>query len=409
MIATAAACGARTGLEVVKEERGEGGESPDGGGGAGGEPPILCEDELVPTTPAHIRLPHGGAAVRSLEIVRPPSAAGFACIVSDVANDDGTWDVAHGCFEAWGAWPGSLGTAFLTAGSDGGVAATEGAAGYGMVVGSRSGASPSAAFEVPPNDNSVSWNQLVMPSTGHRAAFLARSPGGEHFAGLAEITEKTERLGVFRVGPQSTEPLGEIACAEGPIAAEAVASHDELVIATANGLEFDRCDQAADLEPPSRLQVLALAPGGGTELRYEALHDAPVVDVRAMAGDAGATWIAWESGGAVSLVSVGPSGPEAAPVLVAEGSRGAIALAERHGEPIVATVHKAMGQEPEISVLRVTAEGDVELLGRFDTLGARWLRDLDLVVEPSTGHVIVAYVGQIGSNERAFARRLECP
>jgi hypothetical protein len=402
------ACGARTGLEVVKEERGEGGESPDGGGGAGGEPPILCEDDLVATTPAHVRLPHGDAAVRTLEIVHPPSAPGLACVVSDVANEDGSWDVAHGCFEAWSAWPGSLGTAFLTPGSDGGIAATEGAVGYGIVVGSRSGASLSAAFEVPPNDNAVSWNQFAMPTTGHRAAFLARSPGGSHFAGLAAITDDAERLEVVRLG-QTTEPLGEIACARGPIAADAVASVDVLVIATGNGLEFDRCGQAIDLEPPSRLQVLALAPGGGTELRYEALHDAPIVDVRATAGDAGAVWVAWESGGAVSLVSVAPSGPVAAPVLVAKGSRGAIALATRQGEPIVASVHKVAGEEPEISVMRVTAAGDVELLGRFDTAGARWLRDLDLLVDPKTGHVIVAYVGQIGSNERAFARRLECP
>jgi hypothetical protein len=394
---------------VVTEDKGKGGEAPDGGGGAGGEPPILCEDDLVPTTPAHVRLPHGDATVVSLEILRPPSAPSLACVVSDVKNDDGSWDVAHGCFEAWTAWPGSLGTASLTFGSDGGIAATEGGTGFAVLIGSSSGSPLNAAYEVAPFDNSVSWSPFAMEEGDHRAVFVTRSPTGSYFAGLAQVSDDAERLQIARIGPQITEPLGEVSCARGPIAAEAVASDNELVIATANGLEFDRCGDGGDLAPPSRLQVLALAPSGGTELRYEAIHETPVIDVRTVASENGAVWVAWESAGAVSLLEVGPGGPLSAPTLVAAGSRGAIALATRNGEPLVATVHMTMGKDPEISVLRVTEPGELELLGRFDTGGARWLRDLDLLVDPYTGHVIVAYVGQIGSNERAFARRLECP
>jgi hypothetical protein len=153
---------------------------------------------------------------------------------------------------------------------------------------------------------------------------------------------------------------------------------------------------------------VALARGGGSTLLFEVDHDVPVIDVNAVAGEAEDVWVAWESGGAVSLASVGPGGAEAPPIRVAEGSRGAVALARRGDAPVLAYVETPPNGEPVIRVVEARGPDGIRVLGELDTMGATWLRDLEMVVDPATGDLIVAYVGRIGSNERAFARRLAC-
>lgn len=404
------ACGARTGLPVPDDDGSEGGEtsSSKGGAGAGGAEPIICDD-LVPSTPAHVRLPNGAATVLSVEMVRPPSAPGLACIVSDVANDDGTWDVAHGCFEAWASWPGSLGMAFLSDGTEGGVAATEGRkAGYAILLGSGSGATPRATFDVPPTQSEVGWMSLPMQATGHRATFVARAPDGAFFGGLARRQADVERLEVIQIDPQSPLFMGEIACASGPIAAAAVATTDDIVIVSSTGEALTDCPTALAPGPPSGLQVLALGRAGGAEVWYDAWYTSPVLDVAAITHE-GSVWVARDSGGAASVIALGPGGAAAAPITIGKQTRGAVALAPRGHSVAAAFVQDGPGGAASIGVVEIDAEGDVHELGQLDTTDAPWVRDLEIIVEPGTGSLIVSYVGLIGTNERAFAWRLGCP
>lgn len=402
------ACGARTGLEVPYD-RAQGGGAPDGGGGSGGADVVRC-DELTATPAAHVRLPNNSATVLSVEIVRPPSAPGLVCVVSDVVNDDGSWTVAHGCFEAWGIWPGSLGTAFLAQGSDGGVAATEGRAfGYAILLGNLHTPDLLAALDVAPNESAVPWTSVAMQAPGFRPAFMSRAPDGAFFGGLSHVEQDAERLDVVQVEGPGVLHLGEIACAHGALSADAISRNDDIVVVTSTGHAIGACPVDDSLAPPNRLHVVSLGRGGGTELLFETEHAAPVVDARAVAGDADRIWVGWESGGAVMLASIGPKGAEAPPITVAEGSAGAIALARRDHTPVMAYAELRPDGEPIIRVVEVHGAGDIRLLGELDTDGATWLRDLEMVVDPSTGSIVVAYVGRIGTSERAFARRLSCP
>lgn len=411
VLAGGIACGARTGLPVPDEDqaRGGGGAAAAGGGGAGGGvDPVTCED-LVPSLPAHVRLPNGAATVISVEMVRPPGAQGLACIVSDVANDDGTWDVAHGCFEAWGAWPGSLGMAFLTDGADGGVAATEGRqGGYAILVGSHAGAMPRVSLDVPPTQSEVTWKSLSMQALGHRATLLARAPDGAFFGGLARPNGEAERLEVFQIDPPSPVSLGEIACATGPLSAAAVAIKDKVVIATSTGEEGEGCATTATPGPPNGLRVIALDRAGGREMLYEAWYADPVVDVAAVEVEDD-IWLARDGGGAASMIRLGADGLVAQPVTIGKQTRGAVALARRGDSVAAAFVARDSGGETFIGVVELDPDGAVKELGRLATQDAPWLRDLELVADPSSGSLIVAYVGRIGANERAFAWRLGCP
>ena len=398
------ACGARTGLEIPDQAEGGGGAEL-GGGGAGGEAPTPCE--ITATQSAHLRLPFAGSVARTLGIVRATSAPQTACVATDVLNEDGTWSIAHGCFPAWGPWPGSLGMATLEDGLDGGLAVAEGRLyGFALLQGALGAAGARAALDVMPSSSSMSWSEVS--GGGNRAVFLAPGPGGTHFAGLASVDGTSERLSVTRASAEAPVSLGEIGCAQGPISAGGVAVAQDLVVGMASGREFDRCGDGGAPESPTRLQVLSLSPNGGTDLRYESIHDTPVTDVRVVSDGEDGVWTAWDAGGSVSLVPVGPGGPRTAAQVVAHGSRGSIALAKRGDSLLVAYVPAVKNKAPEVYVMEVAPGAEPRLFGKLDTIGSTWLRDLDLLVDPATGSVIVAYVGLMGPNERAFAKRFDC-
>jgi hypothetical protein len=398
------ACGARTGLEVP--DRGEGGGGSDlGGGGAGGEEQTPCE--ITATQSAHLRLPFGGSIARSLGIVKATSAPQTACVATDIVNEDGTWSVAHGCFDAWGPWPGSLGMAILEDGLDGGLAVAEGRIyGFALLQGAHGEAGARAALDVMPNASSMSWAEVS--GGGNRAVFLTPGPGGTHFAGLSTLAGNSERLDVLRISAEAPVPLGEIACAQGPISASGVAVAQDLVVGMSSGREFDRCSDKGEPEAPTRLQVLSISPNGGTDLRFESVHDNPVTDVRVVSDGEDGVWAAWDAGGSVSLVPVGPGGPRAAAQVVTQGSRGSIALAKRGDSLLVAFVPAMKNKNPEVHVLEVVPGEAPRLFGKLDTVGSTWLRDLELLVDPVSGSVIVGYIGLMGPNERAFAKRFDC-
>ncbi len=403
------ACGARTGLEVPRDAEGGGGEGGTGGtGGTGGEEVRLCE-ELLPTQSAHVRLPVSNADVATLEMVRPVAAPSVACIAMDIGNEDGSWDLGHGCFDAWGPWPGSLGMALLQEGQQGGVAAAEGMnAGFTALLGNVDAGPARAVFDVS-MFSAGSLSNVWLEAGPNRAVFLARSDDGPYFGGIARQLGTTERLAVQRIGADGHVSLGEIACAGGPIAAEGVDMPNELVVATTSARAFDGCNDVGVIGLPTRLQVLGLGRGGGTDLRFESLHDYPITDTRIVRGDGDDVWVGWDSGGSISVVHVGPEGALAPATQVTAGSHGTMAIARRSGELLVAYVPATKDNTaPDVRVLRVGSDSEPVLLGEFDTEGSTWLRDLELLVDPVSGSVIVAYVGLMGPNERAFARRLEC-
>ncbi len=401
-----AACGARTGLEVPHDAAdGGGGAGAADGGSGGGAGPHLCE-ELLPTTPAHVRLPYSGASVRSAALVAPTGVPGKACVISDLENDDGSFGYAHACFAAWSDWPGSLGTASVTNGVRGGISAAEGQSfGFAALVGDLGEEGVRYGLDNAPDVPMYLSFTGQMP--GHRAVFFAR--GAAHYAaGLAAQVGEVERLTLARFSAFGATPVGEIACARGPIAARAVVDPTEVVVATSSGREFGRCGDAGDIDVPTRVQVIAATSAGGQELRYESVHPFPVTSVALLRGEAGGSTVVWDAGGRVSLVRLGPGGPLAPAVAVAQGSRGKVAAARHGDDALVAYVRSGAGGDQTIEVVSIDPKGELRALGSLDTDAAPWLDGLDVLVEPERGEVIVAYVGLVGSNVRAFARRLDC-
>jgi hypothetical protein len=419
-ICSSISCGARSSLRdlVASEEgasSGGGGNGPGSttatttstvgtGGEGGGAPPPECPTVEL-TDYALSELVLDGRSIHSVEMSKAAGFPTMVCAAGELQEQAPTTPYGAICFDAFGRWPSVLdqptplvgstyGEIRIAPGVPDGIAVFTGSAGdfFPVTLGYTQSWTPGAAPD---------WTQLSS-DISFNPAFLA-SAGDKHIAGIVGDPFQPADMTIAFLDSSLT-PLVGAACAQGSIAADGLYHDNGVIVAASGGASIGGC-LVEPITEARRLQV-AWWPFMGSPTQFLDQDLSQTIEDVDIADAGSSVWVAARAGGEVYVTRLGKTGSVEVPLTFVATTIGAMSIAMRGEELLVATIDWT---DPDLAadivVHRVSPDGATGAFGGFDTNEATWVSDLAIEVSDDHLHAVVAY--HAGPGQLA-ARRFDC-
>jgi hypothetical protein len=414
-----AACGARSSLDPGASRdddgggaAGAGGAGPGTGTGGGGGTigPPGCETVTI-SEPALSEALIEGPYMEGASLTMLGGGDARVCVVGPILEQSFANFYGSVCFEAFGAWPTSLGNiSAIGDATNAGIRIAPGVpTGMAALTGQSAGPAASGAQFTPSFEPGTEPDWMVLPGkTAHRATFLTRANDGGFFAGLSLEVLPYLFLELHHLGASTPWAIQPIACAESHVAADAIDADGSVIVATSSGRAFGSCSDDDGIPgPPTRLQVATYAADGTSLLLHDEDLGGPIDDVRVEdAGDS--VWVAASIGADLRLRRINKTGGVAWLVdgLGGENLGTAFDLATRGDELLVAYFALGAGSSFEVRVDAFARSGEHTSLGGFDAGDDVYALAIALGTSPENDAAVVAYSTLFSG--QVVARRFDC-